>query len=285
MSPASPRAGRRAGIALLRGAAVAVVLAWSLAPAIWQALTALKPDAQITHIPTIYLPHPPVWLHVAALWERKPFGLYLANSAWIAGWATLLCLAVAAPAAAALARMPGRGREGLLLALLVVSLFPPILLLFPLYEGVRALGWINHPLALVLPNAALNLPLAVWVLESALRGLPVELDEAARLDGLGPVRRLWRIHLPLALPALATTAVLVFIFCWNEFLLALTFTTRDASKTVTAGIASVSGASLYEIPWGQLSAAIVIATLPLMALVLLFQRGIVSGLTRGALKG
>jgi multiple sugar transport system permease protein len=268
-----------------RTAALGLALIWSLAPALWQALTAFKPDAQITHIPTIYLPRPPVWLHVAALWERKPFALYLMNSAWISAAATLLCLAAAAPAAAALARSPGRGREGLLMALLVVSLFPPILLLFPLYEGVRALGWINHPLALVLPNAALNLPLAVWVLESAFRALPGELDEAARLDGLGGVARLWRVHLPVAMPSLATTAVLVFIFCWNEFMLSLTFMTRDASKTVTAGIATVSGASLYEIPWGQLSAAIVIATLPLVVLVLVFQRGIVSGLTRGAIKG
>jgi ABC-type glycerol-3-phosphate transport system permease component len=123
------------------------------------------------------------------------------------------------------------------------------------------------------------------VLESALRALPAELDEAARLDGLPVVGRLLRIHLPLALPSLATTAILVFIFCWNEFMLSLTFITRDAGKTVTAGIASVSGASLYEIPWGQLSAAIVLATLPLVFLVLLFQRPIVSGLTRGALKG
>jgi trehalose/maltose transport system permease protein len=278
-------AGRLGASASWRWIALALALAWSLAPAVWQALTAIKPDAQITHAPTVYLPHPLTWIHIQALWERKPFALYLANSAWVSGWATLLCLAVAAPAAAALARLPGRGRQGVLTAMLLVSLFPPILLLFPLYEGVRALGWINHRMALILPNAALNLPLAVWVLESALRALPGEMDEAARLDGLGAMSRLLRIHLPLALPALATTGVLVFIFCWNEFMLALTFMTRDPSKTVTAGIATVSGASLYEIPWGQLSAAIVIATVPLICLVLLFQRGIVSGLTRGALKG
>ena len=282
----TPRGETRtgAGKALLL-LAIVLVMAWSLAPAVWQALTALKPDAQITRTPTIYLPHPATLRHVEALWERKPFGRYLANSVWVSSWATLLCLALAALAAASLSRAPGRGRQGLLLALLVISLFPPILLLFSLYEGVRALGWINHPIALVLPYAALNLPLAVWVLESALRALPIELDEAARLDGLSTLRRLWRIHVPLALPALATTGILVFIFCWNEFMLSLTFMTRDASKTVTAGIASVSGASLYEIPWGQLSAATVIATAPLVALVLLFQRRIVSGLTRGALKG
>ncbi len=279
---------RRGGPGLSRALlplAVAALLAWSVAPAAWQALTAIKPDGQITQAPTVYLPRPPTFEHVATLWERKPFARYLANSAWISAWATLLCVGFASLAAAALARLPGRGRLAVLLALLGVSLFPPILLLFPLYEGVRAAGALNHPVALVIPYAALNLPLAVWVLESTLRSLPAQLDEAARLDGLSMAGRLWRIHLPLAAPALATTAILVFIFCWNEFMLALTFMTRDEGKTVTAGIASVSGASLYEIPWGQLSAAVVLATLPLIALVLLFQRRIVSGLTRGALKG
>lgn len=265
--------------------ALAALLAWSLAPALWQVLTALKPDAQITQVPTVYLPRPPTWDHVAALWERKPFARYLWNSAWIGAWATLLCVGFAAPAATVLSRLAARARGRILLGLLFVSVFPPILLLFPLYEGARSLGWINQPVALIVPYAALNLPLAIWVLESAFRTLPRELDEAASLDGLHPVARLQRIHLPLAMPAVSTTAILVFIFCWNEFMLGLTFMTRDASKTVTAGIASVSGASLYEIPWGQLAAATVIATLPLVLLVLLFQRRIVSGLTRGAVKG
>jgi len=262
---------------------VGLMLIWSLAPVVWQALTAVKPDAQITHVPTIYLPHPVVWTHVAQLWTRKPFGAYLANSFWVSAWATLLCVTVGVMAASALARMSGAARTGPLLALLGVSLFPPILLLFPLYEGVRALGGINNPLALIVPYAALNMPLAVWVLESAVRAIPTELDDAAQLDGLGALGRLWHIHLPLAGPSLAAAAMLVFIFCWNEFMLALTFMTRDASKTVTAGIASVSGVSFYEIPWGQLSAAILIATLPLVALVIAFERRFVSGLTRGAI--
>lgn len=268
--------------AVLAALATALVLAWSLAPAAWQALTAVKPDAQITQVPTVYLPQPVVWTHVRELWTRKPFGTYLANSLAVSAWATLLCLACGALAAGALARMRGRWRDGLLLGLLGFSLFPPILLLFPLYEGVRALGWINHPLSLVVPYAALNLPLAVWVIESGLRAVPRELDDAARLDGARALERLWHVQLPLAAPSLATAATLVFIFCWNEFMLALTFMTRDANKTVTAGIASVSGVSFYQIPWGQLSAAILIATLPLVALVLAFEGRIVSGLTRGA---
>jgi len=278
---------RRASLVqrLALGLGVAALALWSLAPAAWQLLTALKPDAQITAMPTVYLPRPATLEHVEALWTRKPFATYLWNSFVISAAATLLSVLVGALAASALVRLQPRVRDRALLGLLLLALFPPILLLFPLYEGVRALGWLNHPLGLIIPYAALSLPLAIWILESGLRSIPVALDEAAILDGLGPLARLRRIHLPLAAPSAAAAALLVFIFCWNEFMLSLTFMTRDAAKTVTAGIASVGGASIYEIPWGQLSAAVVIATAPLVLLVLLFEKRIVSGLTRGAVKG
>jgi trehalose/maltose transport system permease protein len=200
-------------------------------------------------------------------------------------FATILSLMFAAPAAMALSRLRARHRDAVLLTFLVLSLFPPILLLFPLYEAVRGLGWINQPVALVIPYAALHLPLAVWVLESGFRAIPLSIEEAARLDGLSPLNRLVRVLAPLAVPAIVTAGILVFIFAWNEFMFAVTFLTKDNAKTVTAGIASVSGASLYEIPWGPLCAAITLATLPLFVLVFAFQRRIVSGLTRGAVKG
>ena len=264
---------------------VSLAATWSLGPALWQALTAVKPEAQITSVPAVWIPSPPTTEHVRALLERKPFARYLANSTGVSLAATLLCLAAAAPAAAALCRMRPRLRNRWLLGLLLVSLFPPILLLFPLYEGVRFLGLVNSPLALVLPYAAFGLPLAVWVLEAGFRDLPPEVEEAATLDGLGALGRLLRVQLPLAAPSVAAAGLLTFIASWNEFLLALSFTTRDASRTVTAGIASVSGASLYEVPWGQLSAAIVLATLPVVLLVLLFEKRIAGGLTGGAVKG
>jgi multiple sugar transport system permease protein len=272
---------RRAPLAL----GVLLLAAWSLAPAIWQVLTALKPDAQITAIPAVYLPQPPTFEHVTALWGRKPFGRYLLNSLTISALATLLSVAVGAMAAAAVTTLRPRTRDRALVGFLLLVLFPPILLLFPLYEGVRALGWLNQPWGLIVPYAALSLPLSVWILESGFRAIPSAIDEAATLDGLGPLARLVRIHLPLAAPSVTAAALLVFIFCWNEFMLALTFMPRDTAKTVTAGIASVGGASIYEIPWGQLSAAVVIATVPLVILVLLFERRIVAGLTRGAVKG
>lgn len=264
---------------------VSLLTAWSLAPAVWQFVTSVKPDAQITSTPTIYWPHPPTFVHYESLFARKPFASYLANSGVVSGAATLLCLALSLPAAMALVRVAPARRDRALLCLLALTLLPPIVLLFPLYEGVRWLGLMNNRLALIVPYAALNLPLAIWVLESGLRSVPREMDEAARLDGLGPLHRLLRIQLPLVAPSAVTAAVLVFIFSWNEFMFALTFVTRDALKTVTAGIASVSGSSIYEIPWGPLAAAIVVASAPLVLLVLAFEKRIASGLTRGAVKG
>src|SRR6185436_19492455 len=191
--------------------AVALLAAWSLAPSAWQLLTAFKPDDQITRVPTVYFPDPPTTEHLSALWTRKPLPVYLANSVGISSMASLLCVLVASLAAAGLSRSTAAFRARILLALL-----------FPLNEGGRAVGWINHPLGLVLPYAALNLPLAVWILESGFRQIPREVDEAAQLDGLGLLARVVRVQAPLAAPSVATAAILVFIFCWNEFMLALT---------------------------------------------------------------
>lgn len=274
---------KRARLPLI--AAVAVTVLWSLSPAAWQLLTALKPDDQITRVPTVYLPHPATGKHFAALFTRKPFAAYLLNSTAVSGASTLLSVALAALLAGGLSRRPRAWRERGLLALLSIAVFPPILLLLPLYEAVRALGWLNSPLALIFPYAALNLPLAAWILDAGFRQVPRAVDEAATLDGLRPLQRLVRIQLPLVAPSLVTAAVLVFIFSWNEFMLALTFMTRDSAKTVTAGIASVTGSSMFDVPWGQLAAAVVVATAPLVLLVFLFEKRIASGLTRGAVKG
>jgi len=280
-----PRRLRRIAARALWPATVALLCAWSLAPALWQADTAVKPDGQITRSPAVFVPSPPTLRHFDSLFSRKPFGRYLWNSAIVSGAATAVAVLFGALAAGALSGTATGKRRRALGALLAVSVFPPILLLFPLYEGVRALGWLNHPVALIVPDAALALPLCVWIFDVAFGQIPPEIDEAARLDGLSPLSRVLRIRLPLAAPAAATATILSFIFCWNEFLLALTFATRDRAKTVTAGIASVGGSSLHEIPWGQLSAAILVATTPLVILVLVFERRITAGLSRGAVKG
>lgn len=282
----SAAASRRA---ILRQAAlsfaVLALLLWSLGPVAWQVLTSVKTDSEITARPAVYWPHAPSLDSYRTLFARKPILDYLWNSLVISMWTTALCLACAVPAAYGLSRARPRLRRLGLGVLLGVALFPAVLLLFPIYEALRSLGWLNHAVALVLPYAALNLPLAVWAIESALAQIPPEMDEAAALDGLSLVKRMALVHIPLAAPGIAAAGILVLIFSWNEFLLALTFMTREEAKTITAGIASVSGSSIYEIPWGQLSAATVVATAPLMLLVILGQRYVIEGITRGAVKG
>lgn len=265
--------------------AVGVAVFFSLAPFLWQVLTSIKPANEIFSRPVRYIPSHVDFSAYAKIFSRHPFARQIVNSVIIACAGTFLCLAASALAAYALARLHLRGGQGFLLFLLFLSLFPPVVLIVPLYEMVSTLGLMNNWLALVVPYAALNVPFATWVLTSFFRQIPEALEDAARVDGLSRLGILVRIILPLSAPALATTAILVFIFCWNEFLFALTFMTRATSRTVPVGIAMLSGASQYEIPWDQISAATVLTTLPLVAFVVLFERRIVEGLTAGAVKG
>ncbi|MEW6735775.1 MAG: carbohydrate ABC transporter permease [Acidobacteriota bacterium] len=257
----------------------------SLAPFLWQALTSLRPDHEIALRPTRYLPRSTTFAHYLSLFTRKPFTRYFINSFIVSSLATLGCLTIGSLAAYAFARLDVPARRLLLWAILSISIFPPIIFLFPIYEMMRAAQLTNNLIALAIPYMALNLPFTIWVLTSFFRQIPHELEDAALLDGFTRLQILSRIVLPLAAPALVTTGILVFIFCWNEFVFALTFTTEDTYKTLTAGTASLSGSSNYEIPWGPLSAATVLATLPLVVLVFLFQRRIVEGLTAGSVKG
>jgi ABC-type glycerol-3-phosphate transport system permease component len=168
--------------------------------------------------------------------------------------------------------------------LLVIAFFPPIVFLLPLYELVRAAGLVNHPWGLILPYAALNLPFAIWLLTGSFEQIPSELEEAAAIDGLTRFQTYRKIVLPLAAPAVVTAGILVFIFSWNEFMFALTFMNIESQKTVTVGVATLSGAFSYEIPWGQIAAGVIASSAPLIILVIFFQRKIVSGLTAGAIK-
>ena len=260
-------------------------VAWCLAPFAWQIITSLKTNAEIGAIPNVYVPKHLGLHHYADLFQRKPFARYLLNSFVVSAGATALCLLVSALAAYAVARLRVRGGRFLLGALVVVGLFPPIIFFFPLYELVRLTHTANNPLSLILPYVTFNLPFAVLVLSSFFRTVPLEVEEAAKIDGLSRLQILVRVILPLSAPALATTGILIFIACWNEFLLALTFMTRDSAKTITAGVASLGGASSYDIPWGPIAASVVVSTAPLILLVLVFQRRIIQGLTAGASKG
>jgi trehalose/maltose transport system permease protein len=197
----------------------------------------------------------------------------------------LVSLFLATTAAYALARVSFRGRGLLLLTILSVSMFPQVAVLSGMFELIRWLGLFNSLPALMLSNMILTLPFTVWVLTTFMRELPKELEEAAIVDGAGDWVIVRRVFMPLLGPALVTTGLLAFIAAWNEFLFALTFTLTNEQRTVPVAIALITGASARELPWGRLMAASVIVTVPLIALVLVFQRRIIAGLTAGAIKG
>jgi multiple sugar transport system permease protein len=256
----------------------------AVTPLAWHALSSLKSPSELTRIPPGILPDSPKLANYVDLFARRPFGAYFLNSAVIASLATLLCLFAGSLAAYRLVHLSRRASSALASALLVLAFFPPIVFLFPLYELVQRLGAINHPWALVVTYAGLNLPLTIWLLAGYLRKIPKELEEAAAMDGMTEFQMFRRVLLPLAAPAVATTGLLVFVFSWNEFMFALTFMNLELSRTVTVGVATLSGASISEIPWGLLTAGVVMSSLPLIGLVIIFQRRIVEGLTAGAVK-
>ncbi len=256
-----------------------------LAPILWQVGTSFKTNADIAALPTVYFPDRLTLTHYFELFSRRPFGQYLFNSAWVATASTLGCLGVGTPAAYALARLKLPGERWIVAGILAVMLFPYILLFQGFLEVVRSWGWANHYVALIVPYIGINLPLTILVLRSFFLQLPQDLEDAARMDGYSTLQILTRILLPLTIPALVTTGILVFIFAWNEFIFALTFITRETLKTVPIATAQLGGATVFEIPYGPIAAATVMATLPVGLLVLGFQRQIVRGLTAGAVKG
>lgn len=231
------------------------------------------------------IPEQPTLENYIAVFREQPFTHNLLNSVLVAGGVVAISLAVSLMAAWALARVPFRGRGVLLLTVLSASMFPQVAVLSGMFELVRAAGLYDHLGALLFADLLLTLPFTVWVLVTFMKQLPRELEEAAIMDGVGVFTLVFRIFMPMLWPAMAATGLLAFIAAWNEFLFALTFTLSTEQRTVPVAIALISGPSGYELPWGTLMAASVVVTLPLVGLVLYFQRLIVSGLTAGAVKG
>jgi trehalose/maltose transport system permease protein len=209
----------------------------------------------------------------------------LMNSIFVATITVAVALLLAITAAYALSRVRFRGRSLMLMTILAVSMFPQIAVLAGLFEVIRGLGIYNTSWALVFSYTIFTLPFTVWVLTTFMRDLPIEIEEAAIVDGATPWVIIYKIFMPLMWPALVTTGLLAFIAAWNEFLFALTFTSSNATRTVPVGISMLSGNSEHEVPWGLIMAASVIVTLPLVGLVLVFQRKIIAGLTAGGVKG
>ena len=257
-------------------------LAVSLGPFAWFAATSFKTPVEITSTPPQLLGSGTLEPYRSAIVEHRLLRT-LANSAVVASATTLASLLLASLAAYALARLPIPGRRGLLLAVLAASMFPQVAIAGPIWRLLRELGLLNSHAGLVIPYVSLTLPLAIWLLASFFRELPPELEEAARVDGCTRLGALVRIVAPVAAPGVFTAAILVFIYAWNEFFFALLILSDPSKHTLSVGIALFPGQ--YTMPWGEIAAASVVATAPLVLLVLLFQRRIVRGLAAGGVKG
>jgi trehalose/maltose transport system permease protein len=275
----SRRVAARIGFYLL----VACIAAYTVFPFYWGAVSSFETGTALFQVN--FLPEAPTWENYVAVFGEQPFGRNILNSIAVAAAVVAASLILALGAAYALGRVAFRGRGALLFLILIASMFPQVAVLAGMFELVRWLGLYNHLGALVVSYLVFTIPFTVWVLTAFMRELPKELEEAATIDGASPLATLVLVFLPLLGPAITATGLLAFIAAWNEFLFALTFTLSNETRTVPVAIALMSGASQHELPWGRIMAASVIVTVPLVLLVLVFQRRIVAGLTAGAVKG
>jgi ABC-type glycerol-3-phosphate transport system permease component len=264
------------------GAGLAVFVILIAFPFYWALVSSLTPEARLFESPSL-VPGALVTEHYRALFTERDFLVPIRNSLIVAGTTTLFCVVLGSLCAYALARLQFRGKEMILGLILAVTMFPQVSVVSPLYLLLRELRLINTYPGLVLPYLTFAMPLTVWLLVGFFRQLPAELESAGMVDGASRLRVLWEVVLPLSLPGIATTAILTFVYCWNEFLFALSFTLGPERHTVPVAIALFRGQ--YQVPWGQILAAAVVATAPVALLVLAFQRRIVQGLTAGAVKG
>ncbi len=278
-----PRSARRLIGRIAFYILMAVIILYTVFPFYWAIVSSLRPGSEL--VSTSLIPQNPAWSNYTAVFSEQPFGRNILNSLFVAVSTVILSLVLAVAAAYALGRISFTGRRLLLFTILGVSMFPQIAVLSGMFELVRAMGLYNNLLSLTLSYMIFTLPFTVWVLTTFMRELPKEIEEAAIVDGAKPFTIVTKVFMPLLGPALATTGLLAFIAAWNEFLFALTFTLSSEMRTVPVAIALISGASAYELPWGNIMAASVVVTVPLIILVLIFQRQIVSGLTAGAVKG
>jgi len=262
---------------------VVFIVVYTVFPFYWAIVSSLKEGSALYTVE--FFPKNPKWGNYAAIFKEQPFGRNILNSVIVAVTVVSISLVLSVTASYALARIDFRGRTPLLLLVLSVSMFPQVAVLSGMFELVSWLGIYDTLWSLTLSYMILTLPFTTWVLTTFMRELPKELEEAALVDGAKPLTIITRVFMPLLWPALATTGLLAFISAWNEFLFALTFTSTNTQRTVPVAIALLSGNSQFEIPWGNIMAASVIVTVPLVILVLIFQRKIISGLTAGGVKG
>ncbi|MGV9918914.1 carbohydrate ABC transporter permease [Streptomyces cellulosae] len=264
---------------------VVAAVAWLIAavfllPYLQMVITALRPASELRD--ATYLPDQFAWSNFVDVWRESNLGSNLRVTLLVAGGSTLLVLLVAIPAAYYTARVKYRGRKVFLLLVLVTQMFQPTSLLVGLYREFYQLGMLNSVWTLVLCNAAFNLAFAIWILTAYFSAIPVQLEEAAMIDGLGRGGALLRVTLPLAMPGVVTAVIFTFIAAWNEFVMGLTLSTVPESQPLTVGINSFIGN--YTVQWNYLFAASVIAIVPVVVLFAFIERHVVSGLTAGSVK-
>jgi multiple sugar transport system permease protein len=263
--------------------AIAVVLLYALIPVGWIISLSLKPTAQIGD--RNFFPSSVSFDNYKTLFETSTFNHALVNSLGIAAISTVIAVALASMAAYALARLDFAGKALILSGSLAVAMFPPISIVGSLFNAWRNIGLFDTWPGLIIPYMTFTLPLAIYTLSAFFREIPWELEQAAQVDGASPFQAFTKVIAPLAAPGVFTTAILVFIFAWNDFLFATVLTSTDAARTVPATLAFFTGGSQFQDPTGQISAAAVVVTVPIIIMVLIFQRRIVAGLTAGAVKG
>jgi trehalose/maltose transport system permease protein len=263
--------------------AIFVVLVVSLIPVLWILFLSLKTSASATD--GSFIPHHWTLSNYSDIFKLGTFTSALRNSIGIALIATLLAVTIASAAAYAIARLDFPGKRAILAIALGVAMFPQISLVGPLYNLWRQIGLYDTWPGLIIPYMTFALPLSIYILSAFFREIPWELEQAAQVDGATPFQAFRRIIVPLATPGLVTTFILVFIICWNDFVFAISLTSTSAAQTVPAAISSFPGISQFTVPYGDIAAAAMVVTVPVLILVLFFQRRIVSGLTAGAVKG
>jgi multiple sugar transport system permease protein len=267
-----------------RYAMLGFILLWCLFPFVWLIDTSLKLGDAALNSPSL-TQGPFGFDNYISVFDQG-FGYNLRNSAIVAGTTTIVCIAIGSLSAYALARLPLKGKVLVLSGILAVALFPSVALVPPLYELWRSLGLLNTYPGLYIPYTAFALPLTIFILTTFYASIPKDLEEAARVDGATAFQAFYKIVLPLAAPGVFAAAIIVFVFAWNEFLLASTFAPRDlAAQTVPVAIAQFTGSVEFQRPIGTITAACVIVTIPMIIMTLFFQRRITAGLTAGAVKG
>ena len=262
---------------------IGFIVIYCLAPFYWMIVSSLRPDQEIFE--NSWWPRPPSLENYEAVFSAKnSFGQGLVNSLVVSVTVTIVALAVATFASYALARLDFRGKGALLLVVLATSMFPLVAIIVPLLKNFSDWQWINTYQAMIIPDLSFSLPLAVWNLTSFFRQMPQELEQSAMVDGCTPGQAFRKVILPIAAPGIFTTAIIIFIGAWNEFLVAVTMINNPAMQPATVLLSKFTGASQFNTPFGSQMAAGVIMTLPLVIMVLLFQRRIVAGLAAGGLK-